>query len=200
MARPKGDHETRKAKMAEATLRVVARHGLKAASLANIASELGCTTGTLQHYFPNKSELLRFAKDTLFDRARSQMINSTKGRNGLERLRAMASVGLPQDADRLLMWRIYTAFVGGAVGDAETMLLQRRQDVKDIQILRDEILFLQEQGHIPAELDAATEAFALMCVLDGIGVNAAISSKAMSRRLQKEILNNYLDRTFSCNE
>lgn len=198
MARPRGDHDCRRHEIAEAAMRVVAQSGLKDTSLADIAVELDCTTGAIQHYFPNKSELLRFAKDTLFDRARAQMIDSREGRVGLDRLRAMASADLALDADRLLMWRIYTAFIGGAVGNSELMRLQHRQDMKEIRILRDEILCLQEQGHVDAELDATTEAIALTCLLDGIGVNATISSKAMPRKLQIEIIDNYITRTFSC--
>lgn len=178
-------------------MRVVGRRGLASTSLADIAAELGCTTGTLQHYFPSKSELLRFSKDTLFDRARREMINSTHGRVGLDRLRTMAEVDLPLDSARLLMWRIYTAFIGGCVGKSDMMRLQHRQDMKDIRILRDEILQLQKEGHISPDLDATTEAYALTCLLDGIGVNATISSKAMSRKLQLRIIKNHIDRAFS---
>ena len=58
------DHDERRRQIAEALLRVVSRTGLEAASLRNVATEAGVTSGMVQHYFPSKDAMIDFAMDT----------------------------------------------------------------------------------------------------------------------------------------
>lgn len=56
--RAQGDQDAKRAKIAQAACDVILRLGLAQASLAEIAREMGYTTGILRHYFANKEELL----------------------------------------------------------------------------------------------------------------------------------------------
>jgi len=44
------------------------RAGVDGTGVADIAQEMGCSTGVLMHYYSSKAQLLLFAKNLLFDR------------------------------------------------------------------------------------------------------------------------------------
>lgn len=59
MARTQGSHsDITGPKVAEAALRLFARHGYAAVSMRTIAAEVGVQVGTLYHYTPDKQTLL----------------------------------------------------------------------------------------------------------------------------------------------
>ncbi len=59
MARTQGSHsDITRPKVAEAALRLFARHGYAAVSMRAIAAEVGVQVGTLYHYTPDKQALL----------------------------------------------------------------------------------------------------------------------------------------------
>lgn len=83
MARTQGSHsDITGPRVAEAALRLFARHGFAAVSMRVIASDVGVQVGTLYHYTPDKQTLL-------FDLMRGHM-------DGL--LAALAARGLAGDA------------------------------------------------------------------------------------------------------
>jgi AcrR family transcriptional regulator len=58
------DSEARREEIAEAIWRVIAKHGMEAVTVREIAKEACCTTGMLVHYFKNKDELILHALRT----------------------------------------------------------------------------------------------------------------------------------------
>ncbi|GAA4936120.1 TetR/AcrR family transcriptional regulator [Actinoplanes utahensis] len=59
------DPRQRRAAIADAVLAVVARHGLEAASLRNVADEAKLAIGSVRHYFDGHEELIIFAAQEL---------------------------------------------------------------------------------------------------------------------------------------
>ena len=55
------DHSARRRDLADAACRVIARNGLAATTLADVAEESGWSIGSIRHYFPNKDELIASA-------------------------------------------------------------------------------------------------------------------------------------------
>ena len=58
------DHDARRRELADAASRVIARNGLSATTLAQVAEESGWSIGSIRYYFPNKDELIASARDT----------------------------------------------------------------------------------------------------------------------------------------
>ncbi|WP_232677188.1 TetR/AcrR family transcriptional regulator [Nocardioides sp. R-C-SC26] len=58
------DAHERRELVAGALLRVAARDGLESISLRRVAAEAGVTAGLVQHYFPSKDAMVRFAMAT----------------------------------------------------------------------------------------------------------------------------------------
>ena len=62
------DHDEYRSTLLEATTGIFAQHGYSSISMREIASELGVSTGTLYHYFPNKEALFRAVMLSLAER------------------------------------------------------------------------------------------------------------------------------------
>ena len=69
---------------------VIAREGLKAATLRRVADEAACTTGALTHYFADRKSLLIDALRAVHYQAGARMIEAAgRASSDLERLRAL---------------------------------------------------------------------------------------------------------------
>src|SRR5438874_3346016 len=129
--RKKGDHDAKRVEIATAACRVLLRRGLEQTSLADIAREIGATTGILRHYFANKKdEILLYAKNLIFDKSIESAADLAACCTGLDRLRAMAINLLPVGPETI-DYRLLAMFNGSAIGNASLMRLQdkRRQYV-----------------------------------------------------------------------
>ena len=62
------DHDQYRAELLEAATGVFAQRGYSSISMREIATELGVSTGTLYHYFPNKEALFRAVMLSLAER------------------------------------------------------------------------------------------------------------------------------------
>lgn len=59
------DHDARRAELAQALWRVVARSGLDSASVRVVAAESGWSVGAVRYYFSTQAELARFAMEAM---------------------------------------------------------------------------------------------------------------------------------------
>ena len=57
------DVEERRQELTDAAARLIARAGIGAATMREVAAEAGLTTGALTHYFADKRELLQCTLD-----------------------------------------------------------------------------------------------------------------------------------------
>lgn len=84
------DHDQYRATLLEAATGVLAQRGYSSISMREIAAELGVSTGTLYHYFPNKEALFRSVMLSLSER--DELLASVKvgSSDSLEVLFALA--------------------------------------------------------------------------------------------------------------
>jgi AcrR family transcriptional regulator len=99
--RKPGDHNAKRMEIAGAACKAFLRLGIANAGLADIAREMGYTTGVLRHYFEDKEQLLLFAKNMLFDRAHERAISAAEDAAGWERLKVLVLDGLRLDQESL---------------------------------------------------------------------------------------------------
>src|SRR4051794_7198078 len=69
------------------TWRLIAREGLRAASMRNIASAAGYANGALAYYFSGKEDLLRAAFSHVFERTERRIAEATQDLRGLAAIR-----------------------------------------------------------------------------------------------------------------
>ncbi len=99
------------------TWRLIARDGLRAASMRSIAAASGYANGALAYYFSGKEDLLRAAFAYVFERTEQRIEAATRAQRGLAAIRSMCREILPEDEDKLLEARIVLPFWAQATQD-----------------------------------------------------------------------------------
>jgi TetR/AcrR family transcriptional regulator, transcriptional repressor of bet genes len=161
------DIEERRAELAAAAAQLIARAGVGAATMREVAAEAGWTTGALTHYFSDKRELLLFT-------FRSSLAQRHANRNARATLDPRAALlqtlegALPRDDDVRRHWMVTIAFCSQAAGDEELSAAQRDA----YREFRDRVAELVRQCGISTDEEAITVAEQLIAVANGIAVQA----------------------------
>jgi AcrR family transcriptional regulator len=159
------DADQRRLELAAAAARVIARAGVDAASMREIAAEAGWTTGTLVHYFANKHELLDFTLRASIER-RSAQRSQRADLSPAEALRATLVGALPTDDETRVHWIVTVALAGAAASD-DSLAATQREAYRDYRSYLIELLLA-----VPDVVDARVEAERLIGVVDGIALQA----------------------------
>ena len=93
------DHEVRRAEIAEALWRVVAREGIEAATIRAVAAEAGWSRGIVEHYFDSKDALVLYACELALERTLALVKQRHETLVGREALRAVLLDDLAQGKD-----------------------------------------------------------------------------------------------------
>ncbi|MGE0729342.1 MAG: TetR/AcrR family transcriptional regulator [Acidimicrobiia bacterium] len=185
------DHEQRRGEVAEAVLRLVARKGVGAVTLNDVALESGWSRGVLTHYFDNKDALL---EASLRHGMRTIAANLAAAADGPEVRRALAQVleeVLPLDERRLAFSRVYVGFM------AEAIVSEHLQGYFGFNhaAWRDTIAALVrrgvQQGHIDAAVEPHPAADALAALTEGLRMRALFDAELTPPR-QRAVLDRWL--------
>ena len=183
------DHEERRADLAAAVWRLASRDGLEAITVRRVAEEAGWSTGALVHYFADKEELLLFAFRTAADRVGRRLAELDEHETEpLARARAQLLQGLPLDRDRQDEVRVWFSFLGLALTRPALARAQRVAYRAWRDRIRDRLLEAQKAGQIRPDVDCATEAAALVGLVDGLAVQATFEPRVLSASRQVELV------------
>ena len=186
------DHERRRQEIAEAVCRAVAKRGIEATTVREIAEEAGFSTGVLAHYFEDKDALILHALHVSIERAVKRMEQRSHDMTGLEALRAVLHEALPLDEKRREEWRVWIGFWGRAVNNAALTVKQNHRYALWQDVVRTLIEEGQREGAIRTELNAEREAGALVAFVDGIGIRATFEPDRLSPEEQISLLDRHL--------
>jgi AcrR family transcriptional regulator len=180
------DGDQRRQELAAAAARLIARGGLEAATMRDIAAEAGLTTGSVTHYFADKRELLLFTLTESLRHRRGQRANASAA-GAHTALRASLEGALPLDADRHRHWMVTIAFCALAAGDEELAEVQR-------------LAYREFRDNVATQLRlcgfaisaARHEAERLIAVVDGVAVQAIFDPASWPPRRQRTLLDEAL--------
>jgi AcrR family transcriptional regulator len=165
-----------------AAARVVARHGVRGATVRAIAAEAGVSTGSLTHYFQDKhAVMVRLLERTNAGAARRVRAASARG-DAIQRLRAAVEAVLPLDAVRRREWQVWVAMWGVASPEDEVGLGFRSGWEGLAQIFRELLDQAQVEGLLRPAVDIRYEAERLVTMLAGIGLMAGVESRQRVRQ------------------
>jgi AcrR family transcriptional regulator len=187
-------HDSRRAAIAAAAWRTIARDGLDASSVRAIARDAGCSTGVLAHYFPDKDALLLHALRLATARTGGRMAARAAAAEGLAALRAVLHEALPLDAASRVEWRIWLAFWGRAFADRALAAEQRRRYRIWRALVRRLLAAAQRRGELPRRLVTADAADALVVFIDGLGLQATLEPARLTPARQWTLVEAYLRR------
>lgn len=181
------DVEERRLELTDAAARLIARAGIGAATMREVAAEAGLTTGALTHYFTDKRELLLHTFQASLDGRRSK--RPQRGPVDPRRaLRNSLEGALPIDESRRRHWMVTVAFCAEAAGDADLAAAQRdayrefRRHVEGLVV---------DAGIATADVAAAT-AERLIAQADGIAMQALFDPASWPGSRQLEVLDTML--------
>lgn len=118
------DHDDRERRVVEAAWRVIARDGLAALSVRNVAAEADLAPSSLRYRFPTQARLRIGAIAAVRDRLRERIDRLPRSPDGREHARALLLELLPLDDQRRLELEVYLALGVAALTDAELQPLR----------------------------------------------------------------------------
>jgi AcrR family transcriptional regulator len=186
------DHPARRRELADAACAVIARNGLAATTLADVAAESGWSIGSMRHYFANKDELVASALWRVGERVDERIRCRTAGGMTMNDLRIAAIELLPLEADSRQDSLVRLAFVAQAavaadLADAAEGAAQRLQEP-----LAARIAHLVQGGELPAQLDPEQEAARLRVLLDGLRLQLVTTPRHTSASWAVAVLDDHL--------
>lgn len=159
------DAEERRVELTDAAARLIARAGIGAATMRDVAAEAGVTTGALTHYFADKRELLLRTFEASLDGRRAKRPDRDPADAALSLYDALAGA-LPIDDDRRRHWMVTVAFCAQATGDHELAAAQR-DAYREFRAHVTALLSRIAPGDAPQEL-----AERLIAQVDGVAMQA----------------------------
>jgi len=185
------DHGARRRELADAASRVIARNGLSATTLAQVAEEAGWSIGSIRYYFPNKDELIASALWRVGERVDERIRRRTAGGMSLADLRVAAAELLPLDAGRREEALVHLAFMAQAA--VVPALAEAAEDAAGRlqEPLAARIAHAVQAGELPSHVDAEYEATRLLLLLDGLALHLVTTPRRSSAKWALATLDDY---------
>jgi len=182
------DHDARRREIAEAVLRIVAREGIRGASLRTVAAETGCSTGTINHYCGDKQALLLTALREATRRVAERMASVQNLETGRERIQSLLEAGLPLDEDGAANCRIFYHLATEGFQDSQLASELANYYAWWRAHVRLAIEDDQRTGSF-ASFDAETLAEALVGLAEGLGIQGMFDPDRMNpERLRRDLV------------
>ena len=205
------DHDERRREIARATWRVLARDGVAAVSVRNVAAESGLSTGALRHYFADQAGLLLFAAQHTVERIvqRMQAELADRDRPPIEVVQSLLEQLLPLDEERRTETAVYFGLIDLtrlAPGHQDFRTWAFRESRRAIRTLvhwlaggpepePDLLLRTDTRGAAPlADPVLEAEVLSLQVLLDGIAVQGLLYPQVMGPAAQRAVLRRELER------
>ncbi|MDV5169923.1 transcriptional regulator BetI [Photobacterium rosenbergii] len=186
-----GMPEIRKPQLVKATMAVIDRVGLHAASIALISKEAGVSTGIINHYFGGKHGLLEETmREILRQHSTTIAAKLAKLPKSAHQQRIIAIVdgnfvGFQAENQVAKTW---LAFWSYSMHDTQLKRLQRVNEKRLLSHLRIELkaLFNADQADVIAQGIAA--------LIDGIWLRGTLNPQGIDADKARKIINDYLDK------
>jgi AcrR family transcriptional regulator len=187
----KGDHEARRADVAEAVWRVLASAGFGGLTMRAVAAELGASTGLLTHYFSGKRELVRYAHEVAASRTDNRP-RLQPDAPGLAALRVALMNVLPLTPPTIAMSRVWVSFWDAALGDESLSEAQRSRYEWWRGRLQACVEEAQSRGELPATPSAEDVAVSAAAFAHGLVVQALFDPARLPPDRQLALLDDFL--------
>jgi len=134
-----------------ATQRVIARHGLRGASMSAIAEEAGVAKGTLYLYFEDRDDLLDHAAGRIFDDLLDRLKGVLAGKRPLRQsLRELVRTKLTFFDENQPFLRVYMEVRLGGSGEARHHRRRRPQYARYLEMLTEYLAAAARRGEMKA--------------------------------------------------
>lgn len=175
------DHEARRRAVAEVTANLVAKAGIEAVTVREVAQAAGYSTAIVSHYFSSKVELLFYTYRATVLRAHQRMEAALEAGGGA--VRPYLAALLPLNAEQRRDWLVWFAFWTMAIAD---QTLSGEQQARSRQIVARVATLLTERG--VAEGVAQAGARRLLVTIYGMASQAFFDPESWPPETQLSLL------------
>ncbi|MFF5426446.1 MULTISPECIES: TetR/AcrR family transcriptional regulator [unclassified Streptomyces] len=183
------DYEDRRRRIAEAVCTLIARSGMEAASLRDVAAEAGVSMGAVQRCFRTKEDMLLFALEHISQRVRAradERIAATSTPQAASTLltHTLTELALLDEVSRDQA-HVWLAFVAHAPAGERLAAVLHDTYAELHALVTWLVRYGQESGEFARSLDPDTEAHSLLALADGLTVHvlAGHHAPAAARRI-----------------
>lgn len=185
-----GMPDIRKPQLVQATMAVIERVGLHAASIALISREASVSTGIINHYFGGKHGLL---EETMRAILREHSVTVTQALAKLPRDAHQARINAIVNANfegfqaESQVVKTWLAFWSYSMHDAQLHRLQRVNEQRLLSHLKIELNALLPRHHVQSV------AHGIAALIDGIWLRGALNPDGINAQQARVLINDYLD-------
>ncbi|WP_318483208.1 transcriptional regulator BetI [Photobacterium leiognathi] len=186
-----GMPDIRKPQLVNATMAVIERVGLHAASISLISKEAGVSTGIINHYFGGKHGLLEETMREILRRLSMSVTTSLSqiprnDHQGRINVIIMSNFDGYQAENKVA--KTWLAFWSYAMHDAQLGRLQRVNEKRLLSHLKIEL-----KGLLPSS-QAELVAHGIASLIDGIWLRGTLNPKGIDANNARMIINDYLEK------
>lgn len=160
---------------------MVGEQGLDAVTMLSVARGSGLSAGTIQHYFANKSELVRLAMSQTFDRTDARLEGIANTSPAIDALRDMAYAILPMDDEQRNDVSAWLGFVGRLGADPALLEMYQAYYARARDRWRAVLREGVADGSVRADIEIAAEADVLVGLTDGLAMQAVMEGLSVER-------------------
>lgn len=171
------DHAERREEILDATRRVILKQGLGGVTMRSIATEVGKSTGHVNHYFEDKGGLLVAALESSMKEFNRGLREQSSGKSpGRASVHALLLAALPEDDAQRVHWILWFGagkhVPWGSHGDA-VRSIQRAPFEDWHRLIQENLETAMENGEFQPKLDARSEVSRMVALVVGLGVESA---------------------------
>lgn len=189
------DHEERRAQVVAVASQLIAKSGLEAVSVRDIAEAAGCSTAIVSHYFHNKRELLLLTYNATIEHATERALAALAAQDGDPKAYLAEIMAL--DEVRWTEWRIWMQFWAKAASDPEIAEIQRDCVRRTRGVIADVLKEEQRKGRIRADVDCDAAARRLLTSIIGMAVQVMYDPKDWTNRRQNAFIDEELEALYA---
>ncbi len=180
------DHRERRHEIARVTSDIIAEAGVDAVTIRSIADRLNFSTGIVQHYFPNKREILLYTLRV--EGLLSQRRLAAAVEHDPTDLVGLLASPLPLDESRSKSWKTFLAYWSTAALDSEIALEHRRLSEAVHTMIRHGLRANRNAKGLRTDIDDERVALRLYGFVRGIGIDAICHPDGWPAELQLALL------------
>lgn len=149
-----------------AVAHLIAEQGLENLTMRNIARHVGCSVGTLPHYFDGKEDIVEAALNWSSDRIMKRLSEMPPSEICLANLYQIMSASMPLNDLADTEWRVRLCLWDYAVSNEDTRDAVAAISHYATDILVDLVMYLQSTGEVKESVDPHSTALGIyqMCI------------------------------------
>lgn len=180
------DHDERRHYIARVVERVIAKQGMDAVTIRNVAREAGFRSTLISHYFRDKKDMLTFTLDSIRSRAAARV-----DREFLEQhdLVTCLETLLPTSEEGLSDWQAWFGFWEKATFDPELAAVRLGVVEATHNTLKSLLERAVARGDLPGQIDREFHARRLQIVMNGLAAHVVMKPGDWPAEAQRALVN-----------